>query len=252
MTDVTTTRANPTSISFDMSLRSERVRAGSLNSFTLKKPPVEFLGKTATRNLTHASQGLKGAGEDVLDGDEEQDEEGDAPLERLGVIELDLDFVVEGVLDLDTVVVGVAVGVGDGEAPIEREGVGEEEAVIDGVADDVGDIVGVGEGEHVELGDAPSESEEVGEGVSVVEGVIEGDVVKEGVTEGVGVTEGKLNRLGLKLGVGDGVGDGVGVGERVVKGIAIIDSFELDDEDRDNCRISFSEIDLLNSRISLI
>lgn len=226
-----------------MSLRSERVRAGSLNSFTLKKPPVEFLGKTATRNLTHASQGLKGAGEDVLDGDEEQDEEGDAPFERLGVIELDRDFVAEGVLDLDTVVVGVAVGVVDGEAPIEREGVGEEVADIDGVAEDVGDIVGVGEGVHVELDDAPSESDQVGEGVSVIDGVIEGDVVKEGV----GVTEGKLNRLGLKL----GVGDGVGVGEGVIEGIAIIDSLELDDEDRDNCRISFSEIDLLNNRISL-
>lgn len=125
----------------------------------------------------------------MVDIDEEYEEEGDAPTDKLDVIELVLDLVAEGVLDLEDVAVRVAVSVVDGEAPIEREGVGEGVGVTEGVADDVGVIVVEGEGEHVALGDAPTLSEGVGDGVFVIVGVIEDDVVIVGVTEGVGVPE---------------------------------------------------------------
>ena len=111
-----------------------------------------------------------------------------------GVLELGVTERVDVVLgDVDGVVLGVVLGVGDSEDVV--DGVGESDSVVDGV----------GESEEVEVVLGVALSDEVvdgvieGVGVELSEGVVEGVELSEGVVEGVELSEGVLEALGVTV-----------------------------------------------------
>jgi hypothetical protein len=187
--DVTTILDIPMSTRFDKSLLRGLVIAFALNSEGLKNCDAVVLletGRTRTKNLMYASFCSNGRGDDVNEGVDENDVEGDAPIVKLGVIDEDREIVEDGVIVIVGVTVAVTDTVVEGEAPIESDGVGLGDAVIEGVGLEVGvtEDVGVPEGETVGVG--------VGDAVAdaVVEGVRETEFEDDSEREAVGDIEG--------------------------------------------------------------
>ena len=134
---VTTTRVVPTSIRTATSRRSGLVTAVKVNSAGLKNSDAFVLldtGRTRTKNLIYASFSSKGKGDEEREGVEEKEEEGDAPIVKLGVIDADLDNDAVDVFEFDGVIVAVRVVVVDGDAPFDKLGVGDEDGVKEDVA----------------------------------------------------------------------------------------------------------------------